>query len=352
MDLNDGKLLGQPLSRSAMTPIERAQGRYLRAPDHDAGTGGGEDGSGSADDLLGGAGDGGEGGVGGQGDESDADGGGGGDDDASGEGGDAAFLETLSAEGEGEEPSLRDWAKSAGVKDVNHMAKLLRENMKAVRDSGRIKVPGEGASAEEIATFQKAIGVPEKPEDYKLPVLKDAEGNDVEMNSDKLAAIATIAHKHGIPAMALEATLQEIAEADAIELSNSEGEIQRRAEAHAKKWGDKRAENTANINAAATALGLTREELLAARAAWGPERALDVFAKLGAGISEDTMVDGGTRTRFGVSGAEAQKQLDEKMGDREWAKKAAVPGTPQNAEYERLNNAIATDADRKQVAEA
>jgi hypothetical protein len=358
MDLNNGTMKRRLLTHSMMTPIERARGRFLRAPDHDAGTGGGGDGGGQGggDDIFGGAGAGGEGGGQGGGDGGGDGGGqgGGGDGD---QGGDAAFLETLSADAEGDEPSLRDWAKSAGVKDANHMAKLLRENMKAVRDSGRVKVPGEGASAEEIATFRKAIGVPDDVKDYKRPELKgedgqpltDAEGNSLVL--PKIENIIGIAHKHGIPAAALEATLQEIAEADLLEMQTVESEIKQRAAEHVKKWGEQKTENAAAVTRAIEAMGWTAEEVLKIRAAVGPERALDQFAKIGRGISEDTMVDGGSKTRFGVSPAQAQQQLNQKMANGEWASKAIVPGTPENAEYNRLNDAIATAADR-QTADA
>lgn len=345
MDLNRLTPKAALLARSSMTPIERARGRFLRAPDHDAGT---PPPAGGADDLLGTP------------PASDPPLGDppasdppAGDPPASDSGADPDWYANVSAEVDGDEPGLRDWVKSRGYKTLDDVVKSARDNQKALRDSGRVKVPGDDAGADEIAAYRKAIGVPDDPKGYKLPELTGADGEPVPFNDAKLQRIAENAHKAGIPAGALEAVLQAEAEADAQELSAAEAEIQRRAEAHAKKWGDQAAENTANINNAARALGLSRDELLAVRAAWGPERALDVFAKLGAGISEDTMIDGDrSRLKFGVSGAEAQKQLDEKSGNPEWAKKALVPGTPESAEYERLNAAIMADADRKQVAEA
>ncbi len=317
-----------------------------------AAAGGGEQaGAASADDILGGAaaaGGEGQGGAAGAGAGGEGGAGAGGE----GEGGangaaDPDWYQQLSAEADGEEPSLRDWAKSRGYKTLDDVVKSARDNQKAVRDSGRIKVPGDDAAPEDVATFRKAIGVPDDPKGYKLPELKGEDGEPIPLNTTKLQNIASIAHKHGIPAKALEATLQEIAEADALELSTTETEIQSRAEAHAAKWGAQRAEKVAAVGRGLEALGLTRDEALAIRAAITPERALDIFAKLGAGIGEDTMVDGGGRQRFGVSGAEAQKQLDAKRADPEWVKKAMVPGTPENAEYTRLNNAVGAAADRK-----
>ena len=42
----------------------------------------------------------------------------------------------------------------------------MREQDEYIRGGGLVKVPGEDASEDEIAAYNKAIGVPEKPEDY------------------------------------------------------------------------------------------------------------------------------------------------------------------------------------------
>ena len=308
------------------------------------GAGAGNDG-GAADALLGGAGasqqqgDGGDGGNGGDG--------GGASDGGSPDAQLATFLEQFSAEGDGDKPSLRDWVTSRGYKSIDEIAKSARDNQSALRDSGRIKVPGEGATEAELADFRTAIGVPEKPDGYEAPELKDADGNAIAMNDAKLQGIFASAHRHGIPAGALKGVLQDIAQADAAELATRETELAEKASAHADSWKDDRASNLAAVNRAAEALDLTREETLALRAAWGPERALDVMAKLGRGIGEDTMLKGGGKQKFGMSASEAQATLETKQADQAWVDKAMVPGSAENAEYERLNNAIAAEADRQ-----
>ncbi len=66
------------------------------------------------------------------------------------------------------------------------LADFVRSNMTAARQKteGLVKVPGEGATPEEIAAYYKAIGVPEKPEDYGLKPpekLPDGLQHDAEM---------------------------------------------------------------------------------------------------------------------------------------------------------------------------
>jgi hypothetical protein len=110
--------------------------------------------------------------------------------------------------------------KSPGSRISTSLAKIARDN---VEGAARQR-PGQGPrrrgdEAEDIAAFHKAIGVPDDPKGYKLPVLKDEAGNDIPMNSDKLEAIAAIAHKNGIPARRSRPRCRRSQEADALEFS-------------------------------------------------------------------------------------------------------------------------------------
>lgn len=264
-----------------------------------------------------------------------------------GGGADPDWYSQVSADADGTEPGLRDWLKATGVKDLNGLAKVARDNQRALRADGRIKVPGEGATEADIAAFNKAIGVPEKAEDYALPVINGEDGQPVPMDQERLSEIAGIAHKHGIPKAALEATLNDLAQADMLRLSSSDALMQQEVDAHLKTWGARTAEKVANVTAAARELGLTREEQQAVRSALGPARALDLFADLGSRLGEDTMTMAGQRQSFGLSGAEAQKTLDTKRGDSAWVARVSVPGTAERAEYDRLQAAIGAAADRQ-----
>ena len=51
-----------------------------------------------------------------------------------------------------------------------------------------VRVPGEGASAEEIASFRRALGVPETPDAYALTVAEELGGADPEINERLHAA--------------------------------------------------------------------------------------------------------------------------------------------------------------------
>lgn len=255
-------------------------------------------------------------------------------------GADPDWYATVSGDpAEGESASLRDWLKSAGVKDVNQLAKMARDNVKAARDSGRIKLPGEGASEAEIAEYRKAIGVPDDPTGYQRPEFKDAEGNPIELNTDMLDRVTALAHKEGLPAGPLENVLKGLIQQEMEEKAEAEGALTTKAQAHVKSWGEEASDKLAAIDQVAKTAGITRDEMIQARSMWGPERALDIFAKLGEGVREDVLVQGGSK-KFGVNAAEAQKELETLRSDP----KVMVPGSAENLRYNRLNDIVADAA--------
>jgi len=326
------------------------------------------DGQGGADfSSVFGGGDGGQGGGaaagGGEGGQG-GDGGaavGGGEGGQGGDGGaaDPDWYQQISGDlTDGENASVRDWVKSTGIKDLNGLAKVARDNQRALRDSGRVKVPGEGATAEDLAAFHKAIGVPDDAKGYAMPAPKDSDGNPVlgpdgtpvKMNTPLLERLAGVAHQAGMPAAAWDAMVGDFVQAQLEELGAQDRVQQQAANDKMKEWGDKANANMAAVNNAMRALGLSRDEGLSLRAALGASRAMDILAKLGNGLAEDVMLNGSGSNRFGISAAEAQKQLDAMKGDAKVAAAIRTKGTPENIRYENLLATIAEEEDRKQRA--
>jgi hypothetical protein len=332
--------------------------------DFDGGNGGGaaaggEGGQGagaSAADLLGGAapaggGDAGAAGAGtgggaaGEGGEAGAGAGAG-----SGGAADPDWFNQVSADvGEGEKASLRDWLKATGVKDLNGLAKIARDNQAALRDSGRVKVPGEGASEAEIKAYHAAIGVPEDAKGYQLAEIKDAAGAPVPLNTPLLDRLAGVAHKAGVPKAAYEALVGDFVQSQLEEMATQDAAQQADAAKKVKEWGGEANAKTAAVNAGLEALGITREETLKIRAALGAGRALDIFSKLGEGVAEDVMLRGdrGAGQRFGITGAEAQRQINAMRADKATADKMMIKGTPERERYDRLLTIVGQEADRK-----
>lgn len=89
-----------------------------------------------------------------------------------------------------EQPVERDWRKEMAGDDPEELKflerysdpvaarKAWKEAAQKIREDGRVKVPGEGATPEEIAEFNKALGVPESPDKYEITA-QPIDGYDV-----------------------------------------------------------------------------------------------------------------------------------------------------------------------------
>lgn len=267
-------------------------------------------------------------------------------DGGAGSGLDPDWYGSLSVEADGEAASNRDWVKAKGFKDLDSMAKSLRHAEKAISDSGRVKIPGEGATPEERAAFNKAIGVPEDAKGYAIAVPKDAAGNDMAVDNALIDVVTASGVKHGASKAVLEGIMADVMTADLDRINAHHAELDRQAAEWVSKQGAASAAKTNAVNAAIDGLGLSKDEVTALRGTWGPGRAMDVLSRLGEGMAEDVMLTGG-KGRFGVSGAEAKAELATLTKDTEWGKKAMVFGSPENQRLKRLQAAISDEAVRK-----
>lgn len=319
-------------------------------------------GAGGSADFMGDQG-GAAGGTGDQGGAAGGEGGAGGDAGAGGEAGaggdqggvDPEWFGNVSAETlEGEKASNRDWLKSAGVKDLDGLVKVARDNQNALRESGRVKIPGEGASESDIKAFHKAIGVPDDPKGYEVSVpkgedgepMKQDDGSPVELDQGLIDRVAAAAHKAGVPAGAFDALVQEVVRNDMEQLAGKQAEELAEARRIADGWGADREENLAAMDNAGKVLGLTRQDMISLRGALGPEKAMGMLVKIGQGTREDTMIEG-DRRQFGIGGAKAQGELDRLKRDPDFSRKAMISGTPEEQRWNRLQAAAGEYANRQ-----
>ena len=253
----------------------------------------------------------------------------------------ADFLALIPAEAPEGEPSLQDWVKSVGVKDVATLAKIARDNQKALRESGRIKVPGEGATAQEIAEYRAAIGVPDKPEGYAVPEFKDAAGNPIPVNTALTQRIFAKAHELGGSKALVEQLVASEIEAQIAEHDAAVKELTAAAQKHVASWGPEKDRGMAQVNAALKDLGFSREDVEHMRAMpSGVGKFLDAMRKVGSNFTEDTLVKGDRQT-FGMTPETAQAELTAMQSDPEVAKKIMVPGSPERIKRDRLLDIVA-----------
>jgi len=152
-----------------------------------------------------------------------------------------------------------DWRSSITDPDQLEFAKRIASPADAVKvaldlrkaNSTMIRVPGKDASAEDRAKFHKAIGVPEKAEDYKFDIGREPTDADKAIQGN----LAKIAFDNGIPATAMTALSKAVSElAGAAKAEENRVAVAAREANEAalrKEWG---ADYDANKNLASRAV--------------------------------------------------------------------------------------------------
>ncbi len=94
------------------------------------------------------------------------------------------------------------------------------KNASAKATEGMIKIPGEGATVEEVAAYRKAQGVPEAADGYELAIPDD----DVNRSGNEAIAkeVAAAAHEAGIPKSKLTAVWNKVVPALAAQVQAKE----------------------------------------------------------------------------------------------------------------------------------
>lgn len=290
-----------------------------------------------------------------------AEGGGGGDEAAAAAAAAAAageepeFLKQFSAEGgDADNPSNRDWLKSKGVKSLDDLAKSYREAEHTIRNGGKLTVPGEGAKPEEIAAFHKAIGVPEAVDGYEVKV---PEGQS--LDEDLMTPLREVALKAGVPKAGFEALAGAVIDHQLNQLQALATAENGSRDELLKEWGPQKDAKMADVNNGMRALGLKPLDVAAMQRGFamqygepGSRRALELLQKIGAGVAEDALLGSDGPRRFGITGAEAQAEIEKLTADKDFRDKLTNKDPDAVARWDRLNGAVAAERDRKARAEA
>lgn len=267
------------------------------------------------------------------------------------------WYQNLSAEAQGEAPSARDWIKSKGFKTLDELATSYRTAEQAIRDSGRVKVPGEGAPAAELAAFHKAIGVPDKPEDYVIELpkgadgepLKGADGEPIKLDDTLIGRLRPVAQKLGAQKGVFEGLAREFIQGQLDDMADHDAQQKTLASETAKGWGAQKADNLAAIDAAAAHFKFSKDDLTGMRNVLGADRALNFLADIGRGMSEDRLLGGGG-TKFGTDPVAAQKEMDELKATAGFMAKASVAGSAEALRWSRLQDIVGQAEERKRAA--
>lgn len=219
----------------------------------------------------------------------------------------------------------------------------FEETQAALRDSGRIKLPGKDATEEDIKAFNKALGVPDKADAYKLNLPTDVALDDGD--KAQLKAITEYLHKKGGMAGAPE-TVQAAADlfielreqAQASLVAQAAQFAQDSEKALKQQWGTDFAKNIAYTGAGLVALlGKEGDDLRTLQLANGAllgDHPLFVkaLAQAGRAMGDDPIFWQATQMQGDGKSLESRKseimalRTSSKSGDREKYAELSKPG--------------------------
>lgn len=214
----------------------------------------------------------------------------------------------------GENAELSGWAANKGWEtpaDALTSHYNLEKLIGADKAGRTVVLPKDENDADGMASFRKALGVPDDPSGYELPVL--------EGQSEKFAEVAsTWFHKAGVPKEAaqaignewnefLSAQIKEAFENDKITSEKALTDLK-------TEWGDSFNERSEfarrGMAAYGKEAGLDEQDITALEQSIGTSKMLKLFHKIGETTAESGFVEGET-SKFGMTPAEAQGKLDE-----------------------------------------
>ena len=229
---------------------------------------------------------------------------------------------------------IRNERSLDSIKTFGTLAKSFVSAQKMI-GANKVAIPGENATADEINAFHKALGRPDKMEDYSLDGIELPEGITLDDNITK--QFREFAFNHGMSQkMFKEAIAFDIARAAA---ARQQFDAEVNAEyndtlARLKtEWGGDFDANLAQCNKALQTFGLT--ELFASKGLLNNYDAITALTRIGASMSESKLKGG----EFNAP-TDPQSQIDEIMGNPDHAfHKKDHPG--HDAAVRRVNELLA-----------
>jgi hypothetical protein len=228
---------------------------------------------------------------------------------------------------------VKTWTQAKGFKDAAAVAESAYNLEKLIghdRAGRTLVLPKDDASPEELRAFSAKLGVPEKPDGYKLPF---PDGTDPKLQE----TISTWMHKAGVPPKAAEALTQEMLGFSQAEQARAEQEMVAASDKAfadvTTKWGKDSQANlemgkrfTAQLIPAEVTLDngtkVSRQDFLQrvfdSTGATGAM--LELFANAGRGMGEHRMVTNGQGGMGDTSPAAALAKIQALKADQMWAR--------------------------------
>lgn len=236
-----------------------------------------------------------------------------------------------------QDADLKGWLQNKNFPSVD-VAMSSYRGLETVMGRDKVPLPKDDADTEGWERLAKAAGRPETPEGYGLDKLEGADEGFAKN-------VATWLHEAGVGARGakLMAERWNAFMAEQAKAAQTEFETQSRKDVSdlRAEWGAAAEENFEHFRRGARQFGVDKEAMKSIEVALGTKKAMDLFAKIGKGLGEDSYIEGDGVKQFGMTIEGATARRNALMGDKEWVGRYVNGGAAEKAEMEKLNAVIA-----------
>lgn len=280
---------------------------------------------------------------------------------------DKYLLTSIPREGEGTgnpPPPADTWFKGADAETIGHIQnrgwdkkpagevalEAIKSHKEAERLLGvpadrRLTLPAAGA---EPTVWRESVwsklGVPAEAKDYDFATVKDAAGQPI---AQALAdTLRTAFHAANVPKEAAAKVAADVVKhfdgAKASELTEAQAKLDTERAALKTSWGNNHDANMVVARQGAAKVGVTPEEVQTLEKTVGYSKVMEIFRKIGAGLSEDKFQGGGPGGEGAiVTKEQAIARKAELLNDDDWKKRYMAGGVAENRELTKLIALIA-----------
>ncbi len=194
--------------------------------------------------------------------------------------------------------------------------------------------PKDDADTEGWKAIHARLGVPEKPDGYKIPV---PEGG----NAEFATAVAPVMHQLGLSAKQAEGLAAFVNQYEAQAMAKYEAEHKAKVDAELAEFKGKMGaayDKTVELaKRAAGTFGVTDEAFAALESTLGLKGTVELFSAIGAKLGEDKFVSDGSPAGGDLSPEAAQQRFSELSKDKNWMAKILSGDRVALEEKDRLN---------------
>lgn len=240
-----------------------------------------------------------------------------------------AWVESL------EDADARAFVQGKGWKSPADMLGSYR-SLETLIGGEKIPLPKNPEDKDGYDRLYKALGRPDTPEGYKLPVPDGSDGAFAKLAAGMFHEAGLGAHQAAVlterwnTAQAQAAQAQEAA--FEVQSGQQMGELK-------TEWGDRFNANLEMARRAAKQFAIEPDQLSSIERALGAKSMVSLLSRIGAGLAEDSFEtgDGGNRGSFGMSPDTARARIAALSKDAGWQDRFVKGGADEKAEWNRLH---------------